>query len=205
MTKIHITPAYSDVKPSMHYVYVHVRASTGEPFYVGLGKNQRGWVSSENGRGVFWSRVARKNGVKIEIAQDGMSLDGARLLEMWLIAKFRNRGIMLVNMTDGGEGSYGYKHSLESSLKMSAARIGNKNCKGRKYSKETLDRMSKSAQGKKSRLDKKIRKFTHESGDTFTGTRSEFYEKYGLDRSKVAMVINGHRKSTGGWRIAEDL
>ena len=108
MTKIQITPKWSDVKPSGNYVYIHRRLSDKTEFYVGLGRGQRGWAVSRKNRGSWWHNVASKNGVIIEVVQDGMKRSDAVLLEMWLIAKFRHEGLRIVNITDGGEGCLGF-------------------------------------------------------------------------------------------------
>lgn len=107
MTKIQITPKWSEVKPELHYVYIHREESTGRPFYVGLGQNKRGWACSAGSRSNWWMSVARKYGVTIDVAQSGMSRDDAILLEMWLIAKLSHEGFRLVNISEGGEGPIG--------------------------------------------------------------------------------------------------
>lgn len=111
MTKIQITPMWKDVKPQEHYVYVHERSDNGEPFYVGMGQNKRGWTKRSGGAAVWWRRIASKHGVKIRIAQDSLDRDGASLLEMWLIAKFRHEGFALCNITYGGDGCLGVSRS----------------------------------------------------------------------------------------------
>lgn len=111
MTKIQITPSWSEVKPCGNYVYLHCRESDGEPFYVGLGQGRRGWVIRSGGRSDWWKRIATKHGVKVLIAQDNMERRSAVLLEMWLIAKLRHEGVKLCNITDGGEGCLGHSRS----------------------------------------------------------------------------------------------
>jgi len=113
MTNIQITPKWPQVKPSLHYVYIHLEVSTGNPFYVGLGQNKRGWAAGVKARGLWWSRVANKHGVSIDIVQDGMCRDDAILLEMWLIAKLRHEGYRLVNISEGGAGPTGIESKLK--------------------------------------------------------------------------------------------
>lgn len=108
MTKIDITPAYHDVKPKGFYVYIHRRASNGVEFYVGKGSTNRAWhYSSHKARTDLWRRCALKNGVIVDIVQDGMTSDSAYLLEMWLIAKLTYDGIVLYNISEGGGGGLG--------------------------------------------------------------------------------------------------
>ncbi len=159
MTKIQITPKWSDVKPSDCYVYIHRRASDGVCFYVGRGVYKRGWDSSITARNPWWINIAEKHGVEVEIAQCGLSNDDANLLEMWLIAKFRHEGIFLCNMTDGGEGVTGRKMSAASRKKIADKATGRvhseetreKLCRawvGRVISDDTRERMSRAHKGK---------------------------------------------------------
>ena len=113
MTEIQITPKWKDVKPEGHYVYVHRRATNGVEFYVGKGQNNRGWQKSEYARGSgWWINCANKHGVIVDIIQDDMDESDAFLLEMWIIAKLRHEGLVLCNLTDGGEGASGCVSSL---------------------------------------------------------------------------------------------
>lgn len=122
MTKINITPQYSDVKPSGYYTYIHRRMSNGTPFYVGKGKGNRAWERTKSDcRSDHWINCARKNGVIVEICQDGLDEDSAYLLEAWVIQKLKNDGVSLVNQSDGGVGPYGQKHSDETRRKISDA------------------------------------------------------------------------------------
>lgn len=115
MSKIHMTPRWKDVKPSGHYVYIHFRATDMSPFYVGMGQNGRGWQFTDDKRTEWWFRTAKKSGVVISIAQDGLSFEQACTLEMWLIAKLRHEGERLVNLSSGGSGKRDYGRVVYSS------------------------------------------------------------------------------------------
>lgn len=54
---------------------------------------------------------------------------------------------------------------------------------------------------KNSRYDPTIRDFIHDDGTIEHLTSFEMKRKYSLDSSKMSLVINGHRKSTNGWRL----
>lgn len=108
MTKLDIKPSYASVKPAGFYVYIHLRTKTLEPFYVGKGSGNRGWHgSSSKSRSILWHRCALKNGVTVDVVQDGMTEDDAYLLEEWLIAKLRHEGCVLYNISEGGAGGLG--------------------------------------------------------------------------------------------------
>lgn len=59
------------------------------------------------------------------------------------------------NMTYGGEGTLGHKHSAESIEKISAAKKGNKSRIGRKHSDESRAKTSAALKGNKSRIGRK--------------------------------------------------
>jgi hypothetical protein len=41
----------------------------------------------------------------------------------------------------------------------------------------------------------------HKDGIEFTGTQYEFWSLYHLDRGKISLLVNGHRKYHMGWRV----
>lgn len=95
----------------MFYVYQHKKADTNEVFYVGKGKNKRAW--SCNGRNILWKRTAKKHGFCVEFIAQDVDEELSFLVEAEAIDKYKAIGINLVNMTDGGEGASGYKHTEE--------------------------------------------------------------------------------------------
>lgn len=98
-----------------HYVYIHCKADTGEPFYVGKGKLRRSGRCYERAhaferRNSFWRRVANKHGVQVQIIASCADDVAAQEVEKAYIAGFGRRNIgtgILVNLTDGGDGHAG--------------------------------------------------------------------------------------------------
>lgn len=94
------------------YVYIHKKKTTGEVFYVGKGKNWR--ATNKTQRNKFWKRIVQKHGLIVEIVEKDIQEWYAHELEKSLISYYgrrdQGRGT-LVNLTDGGEGSEGYKHT----------------------------------------------------------------------------------------------
>lgn len=121
-----ITPAMRIVKPTGFYVYIHMRGTSMEPFYVGKGSGSRGWHASPSNRGPRWTKTYRKHGAIIEICQDQMTEGDAFLLEMWLIAKLTHDGVRLVNISIGGEGSSTGVRSTETRNSISFSKGGRK-------------------------------------------------------------------------------
>lgn len=93
------------------YVYQHIRLDENNIFYVGKGKNFR--HSETSNRNKYWHNIVNKSGFRYEIVFDKLDEELALLVEMELIDKYRKLNYKLVNMTDGGEGVSGYKHTDE--------------------------------------------------------------------------------------------
>jgi hypothetical protein len=130
-------------RPKRNYVYVHLKADSLEPFYVGEGQKRRGWHT--HGRSKHWNSVVRKHGVLVMIAQDDMLEAFAFELERNLIARIgrKDKGLgPLVNYTDGGDGASGAIRSDEFKARNVAFHTG------RKRSEETCKNIRESLKGK---------------------------------------------------------
>ncbi|TXH10235.1 MAG: hypothetical protein E6R03_15705 [Hyphomicrobiaceae bacterium] len=99
------------------YVYVHRRVSDGRVFYVGKGKGYR--HSTTAGRNKYWHRVAKKHGWFWEKPYENLTEACAHSIEKMLIYALRPQ---LTNVTDGGEGVSGLRHTEETKRKMVANR-----------------------------------------------------------------------------------
>ena len=100
------------------YTYAHLKPDS-TPFYIGKGTLSRA-KNLTKGRNAWHQRVVSKYGVEniiIEMVQCS-SEDEAFFREKLAIASLRSAGVALCNLTDGGEGIYGFKHSEESREKM---------------------------------------------------------------------------------------
>jgi hypothetical protein len=91
-----------------YYIYAHYRNDTGEVFYVGKGEGNR--HKSMQGRNAYWLNIVNAHGYKVEILQHFETEDEAFEAEKALIAELGRKDLskgLLVNMSDGGEGSSG--------------------------------------------------------------------------------------------------
>lgn len=136
-------------------VYIHVRPDINEPFYVGKGIPKR--EKSKYGRNQYWHNIVNKNNGIFEskILFEGLSEEDALLKEREIELDLRNKGYILTNIAECGikSGTTGMKHSEESKRKISEGLKGHISPnKGKKQSKETCDKKSKSMLGKKVRL-----------------------------------------------------
>jgi hypothetical protein len=143
----------------MAYVYRHIRLDKNQPFYIGIGSSKfYNRAKRVKNRNSIWQRIYDKTEIKIEIILDDLSIEEARIKEKEFIALYGriniNTGI-LSNLTDGGEGAFGYVLTEEHRNKVSESnrrRIyteeDRKNISirhtGRIKSKETREKLSNS-------------------------------------------------------------
>ncbi len=129
------------------YTYVW-RDATGTPFYVGKGKGRRAQDTTR--RSKVFKEVYVGGGCSVEIVDWFIHESQAHAHEVELIEFYGRRffGGPLVNMTDGGEGTSGLKHSVEARDKIAAAKIGNNSLLGKNHSAETRAKMSETALGR---------------------------------------------------------
>jgi group I intron endonuclease len=132
----------------MAIVYRHIRIDTEQPFYIGIGKNLKR-AYSKYSRSQRWKSIVNKYGYEVEILFDDLLWEDAIEKEKEFISLYGrldiNTGI-LVNMTDGGDGSLGVVQSEESKEKR---RIWSKN---RVITEETKKKLSEKQIGEKNHM-----------------------------------------------------
>ncbi len=131
----------------MFYVYLHLQADQPVPFYVGKGMGERAYARGN--RSKFWHRVVAKHGWDTLILEDGLSEQEAHDLEKHYIKWFGRRSNgsgTLVNLTDGGDGCAGMKHSEATKAVLSAKNSIVK--RGTKLSAETRAKIGAAHRGK---------------------------------------------------------
>jgi len=92
------------------YTYFHTRNDTGAVFYVGKGQGRR---AHDVYRNPHWKNIVAKHGHTVHFAMTGLSEIEAFEHEKFLILCFKDMGVALTNMTHGGEGAAGYRHTPE--------------------------------------------------------------------------------------------
>jgi hypothetical protein len=101
----------------MAYIYRHVRLDKNEPFYIGIGndnkeKYTRAYINY--GRNNIWKNITSKTPYKVDILLDNLSWEEACDKEkefIKLYGRIDSKTGILSNMTNGGEGTIGYKRN----------------------------------------------------------------------------------------------
>lgn len=213
-------------------VYVHINKANGKRYYGitckkninqrwGNGNGYKFWIDKNgkrHGNEHFWNSICKygwDNFKHIVIAR-GLSEDDAKWLEIELIREFDttnpNKGY---NITKGGEGGNGYKHTEEQKQKISETHKGktlseehkqkiSEAHKGKTLSEETRKKLSKSSKGKNNGNAKQI--YCVEL-DKYFDTIIEASEFVGCYQSAISEVLIGKYKTAGGyhWLYAEDV
>lgn len=135
------------------YVYEPWRPDTGVCFYVGKGQGKRAF-DMRRGRNRWHRSVTTKLlglglSVEIRIVDSGLQESEAFLREIERIAHWREQGFELVNLSDGGEGPSGLKHTEEFKIRVS------EKLKGREFSPEHRAKLSAFMKGRQHGLGKK--------------------------------------------------
>jgi len=134
---------------NVYYVYAYLRSKDNTPYYIGKGKDDRAYedhrILNDDGRikGVH----TPKDKSRIVFLETNLTEIGALALEQRMIRWYGRKDLgegMLLNKTNGGDGTSGYRHTEESRAKMSAAR------KGKPLSEEHRASLSAVSKGKPS-------------------------------------------------------
>lgn len=81
-------------------------------------------VSKDKSYRTNWVQSLLKQGLKptIKLVLDNLTKEESNYYEQYYIKKYKEKGIDLVNLTNGGEGSHGYRHTEETKKLLSNIR-----------------------------------------------------------------------------------
>jgi hypothetical protein len=107
----------------MAYLYRHIRLDTNQPFYVGIGSDVKySRAYHKKGRSFSWKDITYKFLYEVKIILDNLTWEEACIKEIEFIKLYGRKDLNmgpLVNLTDGGEGQFGRKDSIETKIKKS--------------------------------------------------------------------------------------
>ena len=186
------------------YTYAHKKPD-GSIFYIGQGSTKYKRAYSTKGRNKHWHNLVNKYGYEVEILAYWDTSEQAKNHEIELIAYFKESGIKLVNMTDGGEGTVGFFPSEETRKKLSSIqkRIQNspeqkafisKLHTGRKRPEETKQRMSDSMRGNTNGEGGKGRAFSEDH----KANLSAAHKGYVMPEEQKAKIRESTKKARAG-------
>ena len=140
---------------NLFYVYMLSDPITGTPFYVGKGSGRRCLRHRTSQKNNLLKGTLKKlhdQNLEPIIAKLHEMLDESKAfaIERDMIKKFGRRNLgtgSLCNLSDGGEGPSGLKHTDETKAKMSDSHKGNKCAVGYKHTPEAREKMSLQRRG----------------------------------------------------------
>ena len=198
----------------MYYTYAHY-TKDGNLLYIGKGHGKRAYVFYR--RNNYWNSIVLKYGKPVvKIIAKGLSESEAFIHEIKLIKFYKESGIKLCNLSDGGEGpsgaipwnkgiSSGLKHSEEFKSKISALHKGNKWRQGiptsakQKAIASQLSKGNNYAAGNTAQR-KWIWVGTHiKTGEVVKYIGQKKMKYAGLQHSNIIQCLNGKRKSHKGY------
>lgn len=186
----------------MAILYRHIRLDKNEVFYVGIGENEER-AYNKRGRSIYWKRVVSKGGYEIELVFEDLTWEQACEKEKEFIALYGRKDLgtgILVNMTDGGDGTSGIFRSEEWKQARRKEKKGNTYGLGFKHSKEARALMSKAKLGannpskkveviEKAKKTRKVNPFKH---------TKETLQKMKRPRGHQKQLTCPHCNKTGG-------
>lgn len=125
---------------SIYYLYRHIRLDKNEPFYIGIGKINKNSCNSitlsekyrraysKTNRNIYWYNIVNISDYAIEILIESDNRNFIIEKEIEFIKLYGRKDLQigtLCNLTDGGEGKEGIRHSKETKLKMSESAKSN--------------------------------------------------------------------------------
>jgi predicted RNA-binding protein with RPS1 domain len=179
------------------YVYEHLRADTGEVFYVGKGTRKRAQLATRHHRSKWWQRVVEKaGGFSIRYCAQGLTDNEAKALEIAKIAELRAMGVDLCNMTNGGDGTSGYVKSAEWRRKVGLAH------KGKIITPEVREKISNSVRANKYKHTPAARA---KISAALMGKKNALGFKHSEEwKRKQKLALTGNKSRTGQKRSAEE-
>jgi hypothetical protein len=175
----------------MAVLYRHWRLDKNEVFYVGIGKEESRAFDFRN-RSKVWKGIKNRIDVDVEIVARDLSWEQACDLEQLMIQEYGRFDLgtgRLVNLTDGGDGTFGVKQSDYTKRKRANSLLGIKR------SEETRRKTSEARKGAGNGM---FNKRPHNASRVYCGyldkefdTTTACAKALGISQPSVSYMING--------------
>lgn len=192
----------------MFCTYAHYTPQ-GRLFYIGKGSEKR--AHSKAGRNDYWKKVVAKYGEPdVEVLANWGTETEAFSHEILLINCFKELGHKLCNLSNGGEGPSGLKHSDEFKQKISNLHKGNKWRLGLPTSARQKAIASQTHKGNKYIVGNTNRRkwkwvgTNIQTGEVVSFIGSVALNQAGFQHANVIKCINGTRKSHKGYTWSKE-
>ena len=192
----------------MFYTYAHYTPNKNL-FYIGKGNGRRAYIFHK--RNNHWNNTVKKYGKpEVQILAHWNTEAEAFDHEKLLISCFKDMGHALCNMSEGGEGASGPKHSEEFKQKIRKLHTGSTWNLGRPTSAKQKQIASQTGKGNKhaaGNTNNRRWKWigTHiEDGSTVVFIGSIALNQAGFQHANVIKCLNGIRKSHKGYTWSKE-
>lgn len=175
-----------------YFLYRHIRLDKNEPFYIGIGVKPENYNSEKTefkrafektNRNKYWRNVTNKTEYTVEILFESNDENTIKEKEKEFIDLYKRKDCcdgILVNMTDGGDGSFGRKWSEEFRANFIEKNTGENHwAYGTKLSEETKRKKSESMKNSDKNLrGKKLPKWwCNRISEAVKGEKNHMYGK----------------------------
>lgn len=192
----------------MYYTYAHYTPNKNL-FYIGKGNGRRAYIFHK--RNNHWNNVVKKHGKpEVQILAHWNTEAEAFDHEKLLISCFKDMGHTLCNMSEGGEGASGPKHSEEFKQRIrelhtgSTWNLGRPTSAKQKQVASQLGKGNKYAAGNTNNRRWRWVGTSIKDGSTVVFIGSEALNKAGFQHANVIKCLNGTRKSHKGYTWAKE-
>jgi hypothetical protein len=183
------------------YVYEHLKADTGEVFYVGKGCRKR--ARDKDNRSKYWWNIINKHGFEVRYVVKNVEEEFAFLVEQERIDQLRRLGVKLCNLTNGGEGSSGLVMPQSAKDAISKIHKGKTiSLEQRKKASESLKKVKRTPEWTQKIVDSRSRAVICISTGVEYKSAVEANQKTGIHIKSIRSACRGDYKTAGGlcWR-----
>ena len=189
-----------------YYLYRHIRLDKYQPFYVGIGTQRRSFNYERaykfTKRNKRWTSIYKNTNIKVEIMLESDDVEYIKSKEIYFIKLYgrEDKGGILANYTNGGDGIEGFKVSEKTKKILSELNKGKNHPQyNTKASIITRKKQSLAKIGIKNKLSKRVICLNNNKiYDSYGEAANDIYGDRKLSK-KISDVICKRRKKYKGY------